>query len=712
MKKFRRSLEIIPVIALLSVGFTPTVSAGTWKGGKEDRSWSHHANWDTDSSPFGTTVIFDSSGLTTRDVVNNIVTTSGTINSLQYTNYDTSGWHVTEIQSGVTLHINGSGTNNLLSVGRSAHDEPPKVTRVAIQGEGSLTVRRSTGTGTIYISNSGVVGEIGYGELDLSGLASFSTESSEFVVGGEGASQGVLRLAVSNHIVADTLRIGRSRNRINIPVENASRIHLGASNTFHVGSFQVAAEDVGSAFPMKGAGSIEFTARDGSSTMTLRGKAGGSSRANMAVGYSAEGSASLGGSSGVADFRGGTIDFMLDTLRIGFGNNSSTNQGMLGEFSMDAGTVDALDVFVGRSGNGGKKVAAAAKGVINIEGGDFLARTLHLAHNDGGTVAADGQDVEGRVSLSGGSLSVEDGIVMGSINRTEGVDATAQNILAVIDITGGTLSVNGDIAQGSDAPEIESQVNLSGGKLDLNGHEVTVSQLNLRSGVLSNLGEYNDGATLIKSGAGQLVLDGLHTYTGETRIEEGEVFVTGTLANTSGVRIANGGVLTGDGVIGSGVVVEDGGRIAVAGEALQIDGLSMEADSTFAFGLGTEGLLVSTAAVSLDGDLLLTLEGAIIDGEVITLLKNESGVALAGGFASVNGTSFQADQPFTLVLDSMTYLLELSYHGSDASLTGGDDLVLRVQVVPEPGGIALLLVAGGAVVLAHRRRRGRAQTRL
>ncbi|QVN04172.1 autotransporter domain-containing protein [Pseudomonas rhodesiae] len=128
--------------------------------------------------------------------------------------------------------------------------------------------------------------------------------------------------------------------------------------------------------------------------------------------------------------------------------------------------------------------------------------------------------------------------------------------------------------------------------------------------------------SLIKSGAGSLVLNGDSTYRGATTVNGGLLAVNGTL--TSAVSVNDSGTLGGSGRIGA-LTVNRGGRVAPGNSVgtLQVAGdVTLGAGSTYAVELTPS----SSDRIVADGK-------ALLDGGTLTLALENSPTLLSGAQA-------------------------------------------------------------------------------
>jgi subtilase-type serine protease len=172
--------------------------------------------------------------------------------------------------------------------------------------------------------------------------------------------------------------------------------------------------------------------------------------------------------------------------------------------------------------------------------------------------------------------------------------------------------------------------------------------------------------SLIKSGAGRLILEGNNTYRGGTQVDGGVLSVNGSLA--SAVRVNAGGTLGGNGRVAS-LVANRGGTIA-PGNSIGI--LQVAGDLTLAPGAfyavevspsGSDRLVAGGQATVTGATLALTLENSVTSlgtSPVSSLLGREFTVLQAAG--GVQGQ-------FGTVLDNYAFLDgNLTYSGTGVAL--------------------------------------------
>ena len=145
------------------------------------------------------------------------------------------------------------------------------------------------------------------------------------------------------------------------------------------------------------------------------------------------------------------------------------------------------------------------------------------------------------------------------------------------EVSGGTLQANGDNIFASNSAFMVD--NVSGATLDLNGHDQTVGSLSgggplggnvtLGTGTLTvggnnqttqYAGQISGSGGLTKIGGSDLTLSSAQTYTGQTNLANGRLFVNSTLASNA-VTVGPTGTLGGAGAVSGLVTVNPGGTI-------------------------------------------------------------------------------------------------------------------------------------------------------
>lgn len=376
-------------------------------------------------------------------------------------------------------------------------------TRVKMTGGGALAVTHANANVTLGKSQSDESGT-GTGILDLSELGSVTLGSSaapinELRVAYGQMSSGTLTLSNTNNLItANIINIGNSF-MLNAGIGTmilGSGINTLCANTINIGLY-------------KGNATMRFaTQTPGSAgTVTVAGRT--KPTADIVIG--SKGAMASGAVTvGVLDLRG------------------------------HEATITAGSVTIGREDNStGAVYTGGAMGWLYFDGGIFSMTNLVMAYKSGVNTGVNAR-VTATLTVSGGELTIAEGGSFSFASQTGTGTATATN-----NILGGIFRSYADIRTG--ASNCLSVLNLDGGTLDMTRHAIgmgaqTVTVFNVRSGTLMNLGQFNNGAPLIKTGPATLTLTGTNTYTGATIISNGTVRLTGGLClpQTADLYLASG----------------------------------------------------------------------------------------------------------------------------------------------------------------------------
>jgi hypothetical protein len=427
-----------------------------WTGGSDlDLDWSTGFNW-TNVTAGGFSVpgaanqlLFTNfaTALTPAEVTS-VVADSVVVTSVQFAN--SSGFHTTEVSDGATLTISNSVAGNALSVTTATNDANQTITATITGAEAALTV--NSPNANLNVRQGGLAGTH-RATLDLSGLSLFNATVGRVLLAGDGGSavgdsrlSGVLYLARTNTIItsgsAPQINIGDhpSNGRGNPPITLLpSFLFLGQSNAIFTDSITVGRQK---AAPVSLLFNPAFLAEH--PVAHFRGSSGGSSRVSLwAVGDNLPLGSSNQATEGTNDFTGGTVDALIDVLRLGTscnGNNVGSGTGIV---TFASGTIDVntlqlgyQTVSSGAFGHGAINVNAAAHLIVNTS--VQLARVAGGAGGATGTLNVNG----GTVTLKGNAVSLGGlsafNVNGGTVNLTNSI-GTAQAPLTTFNLTNATV---------------------------------------------------------------------------------------------------------------------------------------------------------------------------------------------------------------------------------------------------------------------------------
>lgn len=412
------------------------------------------------------------------------------------------------IGNGRTLTLDGGLTLGYDAAGGTGETN----SKLTVTGAGSMAVNGTT----INISVNQAATNQAYwskGTLDVSALAAFSTNVTNFNIGVGNNSQGpgdVFLSNTSNLIVATTLQVGNTGANNG---RGISTLVLGTgTNVIRADTINIG-RNKGS-----GPGIVTFVSQTAGSpgSVTIANKAG-TGRANIDIANQlTNGTAS--GAIGTLDLRGHIA-------------------------AVSAGTVTLATTSAASS-------AGSPNGILSFDTGTFDVETLNMAFKSGASTGT----ANATLNIGGGIFTVNSTFVLGS-------QSGSGSSVATLNLTGGIFTSGVAITRGGG--NTTSTIHLDGPPattiLDLTGNAIgTLAQpisLNAKQGTLRNVASINGTGGLTKTTSGTLVLDGMNTYTGNTIVNEGTLVLandarlTFVLGATSGVNnsISGAGTVTLDG---------------------------------------------------------------------------------------------------------------------------------------------------------------------
>jgi hypothetical protein len=418
----------------------PLAGSGVWSGGgAPNLNWNIAANWTGGVPGPSNTAAFASPGATTTPVTNNIVPSSVTIQTLYYET-NTSGYHTTWIQDGVTLTVtNGAtGTTPVLQVGAGANSDlvfnTPVTNTITGNGGTLLLLGNPLGSGLANQLNFQVrqcanPAAPNMVTLDMSGLGTLVATVGKFTVGQGGTAVGqsnvsaCVYLARTNVITllrntSGQFALGDSSGATNLP---GSTLNLGITNAFFVDTMFVGNRRATNNL-------MRFNPAFTGITAPAAWFRGSNGLANSRVtawniaDTSTEGFTPANAQADI-DFSGGKLDALVGTMIVARGGTNSNDTGAAqGTLTFTGGTLDVNNLTNGvqRTNN-----TATQSGIINVNGtATLLSPNIVIAQAAAGANA----------SLVTGTLNITNGTVVANITAGGGV--------STVNVNGGKLVVS------------------------------------------------------------------------------------------------------------------------------------------------------------------------------------------------------------------------------------------------------------------------------
>ena len=315
----------------------------------------------------------------------------------------------------------------------------------------------------------------------------------------------------------------------------------------------------------------------------------------------------------------------------------TADNSLAGDVTVSQGT---LKIGSGSAGSmsGASSFNVAADAVLTFATGN---QTISVPITNNGTFQSAGTGVlsiSGVISGSGGFAQIGTGITILSAPNTYTGATTVSNGALVIDSTGDISSSSGISVQSSGTLALISPSGMNSTDIANDGQLIFAPDNTLLD--YNYHGSISGSGSLVKTGANWLWMDGTHTYTGETRIEDG-VLVAGqnTLPFNSTIEISGSASLC---LLGSGTI----GTLSGAGEVYLGDDVVIStggdnANKTFSGFLGTgtstrlekigTGVWTVSGTATVDGTTQVSSGGLVVNGLV------QSNVLVQGGFLGGSG---------------------------------------------------------------------------
>ena len=629
------------------------------------------------------------------------------------------------IPTASTLTVNGAVTIGHAGAG---------TTKLTTTGGGSLVVNYTGTAGAGFVLGVSAGTAYNPADVDLSKLTNFTADLGangllavgDSLAGASSGASSTLTLAVNNFIVADQIRIGDASG----PSTANNVLTLGSgTNVLHVDQINVSGV---TGFGYRSSGTLRFAPADVTGTLLLRGNTGGDSRSAMNL-IAQVGVGNTGTLTADALFAGHDVDARFSTLTMA---SSQANGPRVANLTFDRGLLDVETWIVGsRNGSGSVGGATTATVSLGQSGGPAIVHvgSMILGQNTNSNAGNTVHAVNAMLNISGGSVTV------GNLLMAQAGSA-GRIINSTINLSGGTLSLSSSLVRSGIGVE-NTSLSLNGGTLDMNGNDIGslsaligsgTGSVSLLSGTIRNLGEFNGGAALVKTGTGTLIFAGTNAYTGTTVISGGTLQVgTGASGSIASQTVINNGALvfnrsnayayagqiSGTGsvaVTGGGSVTLAGGNTytgatSVAAGTLNVNGtlgstaVAVAGGATLA-GTGTIGGVVTSLGAIAPGTLgtvgTLTLGGLILDGGSLNF---DLASTLASDRLWLNGGSFNLTASTGLNLNSLsgfgagTYDLIGGFSGAIGGfgfLSAPSTLLGYNLTLTDAGGILRLFVTG------------------
>src|ERR1700730_5501705 len=313
-------------------------------------------------------------------------------------------------------------------------------------------------------------------------------------------------------------------------------------------------------------------------------------------------------------------------------------------------------------------------------------------------------------ATTGSAMITNAGTMNFIINSTAGSATIANNNLLQFftHSTAGSAAITNGASgntdfSGSDGPLRDRKLSAGsingGGVFKLGRNELTVGGNNLSTNVTGVIA--GTGASLIKTGAGTMILSGTNTYTGATTVNGGVLAVTGSILASNRVTANAGGTLAGTGTVHNAVI--SGGTLmagnGTAASSMTVNGtLGFNAAATYRVNVdpSTASFASVSGAATLGG---ATVNASFAPGSYIskqyTILTAGS---INGTFGTLANTNLPANFHDSLRYDATHAYLNLDLNFSTPAantLNGNQNNVANalINFFDTTGGIPMVFAA-------------------
>jgi T5SS/PEP-CTERM-associated repeat protein/autotransporter-associated beta strand protein len=580
-----------------------------------------------------------------------------------------------------TLTIGQSGTGSL-TVQNGGRVAPQHVSLGSNAGAvGTLTV---TGTGSELITPVGGALTVLRGHFIVSaGGSATASDVQVYTLTGNASVVDAGTLTVRNLFTVANGAAGQ------VTIRNGGVVTVGGNSTF-VGT------NVNSVGTLTVTGANSRLSMTGASSFLIFGGGSGAGRGDLIV-----------ENGGKVESSGTQVTFAQDT-------------GSISVSFVDAGTLTASSatLSVAQSGTASLTFQNGGTGsVANIVAGANTnsSGTITVTGTGSNLTTAGFLRLAGSGTTPGGTATLN--VQSGGVVQANGVATLFGGGTA--NVNAGTLRVGG-LTHGTAASIGFVNLSNGGSLVILNGLDASYA------GVIGGAGSFT------KQGAGTQTLTGINTYSGDTTISGGTLVLSGSGSiaaspnvtvgfganlNVAGVSggfsLANGQTLRGSGTVTGATTAVSGSSVApgtpTSTGTLTFNGnLTLVSGSTLAIKIrpatmdfAHDQAVMQTGVLNVTGSVL-DMDGVLVPGQgtVVTIVLNTANSPVVGQFAN---SSVAGDPLGRLYLGD--YIGNISYFGSNGTISGGNDVVVyNLAPVPEPGSIFAIAAAAGLGAVGVRRR--------